>query len=176
MVMPGSPLNGVLFTPDALLELANDDALVQLAALHDLARERLYPKLPDPPASLRLGPTFERSLLCTADADAIIDGALLELKTRMGTKSKSGSRSDSLTLEALYQLLGYVLFDRFDEYKINAVAFYSARYGTLFESQLDALLEELAGEPVDLTHERAQVWRILGGNDDDPPRRRRPTG
>ncbi|PZS25886.1 MAG: hypothetical protein DLM61_19350 [Pseudonocardiales bacterium] len=175
LVMPGSPLsalNAARFTPEALLELADDDALHQLGALHELAQERLYPHLRDHPESVRLGPTFEGSYLCAADADAIVDGRLIEIKARLGAKSKAGVRSDGLSLEDIYQLLGYALFDRLNEYAIESLGFYSARYGTWRAWELPDFVSELAGGDVDLAYERACVWRLLGGADDDPPRRR----
>ena len=89
---------------------------------------------------------------------------LLETKARLGSKNaRTGRRSDSLPLVDLYQLLGYVLFDHDDAYSLDRVAFYSARYGALTTWPLQEFLELLHGGPVNLTHEREQVWALLDG-------------
>jgi hypothetical protein len=167
-LMPESPIAHLVrdgrFSVDGLLHLATTNALVQLQQLHDLAVRNLYPTLPDPARRTSLGPTFDGSRLCAADADVIIDGLLLEVKTRLGTKNKrTGVRSDTLSLEDIYQLLGYALFDRSDKYAIDKVGIYSARYGSLTTWSLDSFLGTLAGRPVDLAAERESVWRLLGG-------------
>lgn len=132
-LMPTSALVRLLttgpFTPDALLGLAPSDARAQLAALHAVAAERLLPRL-EPVRRLALGPEFDASALCNADADLICDGLLIEVKTRLGTANpRTGERRDSLARADLYQLVAYVVFDRSDAYAIDAIGVYSARYG-----------------------------------------------
>lgn len=150
------------FTADALLELASHDAIAQLVDLQAVARVGLYPRLPGSDQSLFLGPLFAGSALCPADADLIQAGLLIELKVQLGSVLKAG-RVDALSLNQIYQLLGYVLFDRPDHFAIDAVGFYSARYGSFTRWELGRLMGELAGRPVDRAHERERVWRILGG-------------
>ena len=160
---PGSPLALLAsrgeFTGPNLLALAPDDALEQLQALQRVARERFYPTV-RPDATLALGPTFDCSRLCSADADLIADGCLLDIKTHLGSKTKTG-RSDLLNLADVYQLLGYALFDRNDSYRIHDVGIYSARYGHLVRWSLPHFLATLAGHPVDLKVERETVWALL---------------
>lgn len=164
-LMPGSPLVGLLdagrFTVDALLALAPSDGLRQLSDMGSLAARNLLPSLNQP---LHLGPTFDGSQLCSADADLIASGLLLEIKTHLGAKNqRTGTRTDTLSLLDLYQVLAYVLFDSSDTYRITDVGLYSARYGSLVTWPLAEALQTLAGEPVDLAHERARVWSLLDG-------------
>ncbi|KHL03796.1 hypothetical protein [Sinomonas humi] len=140
------------FTVKRLLLLAPDDALRQLVDLDALAREHLIPQLEAP---FYLGPTFDGSMLCPADADVISGGLLLDFK--------AGLKGGALTKEELYQLLGYTFFDRSDRYGINRIGIYAARFGALITWDLASTLELLAGEPVDVAEERETVWGLLGG-------------
>ncbi|MDT0264198.1 hypothetical protein [Jatrophihabitans lederbergiae] len=155
-LFPGSPLNQLLeyddFTPAHLLSLIPEDAFRQLTELNDLAQEYLFPHLSAP---FHLGPTFDGSVLCPADADVISNGFLLDFKTAV--------RGNALSREDLYQLLGYTLFDHSDKYGINRIGIYSARYGVLVSWELELTLELLAGEAVNLAEEREKVWGLLGG-------------
>lgn len=159
----GSALQRLLdddrFDAEHLLALIPADAERQLRALLDLARERLVPHLYRP---LHLGPEFAASRWCAADADLIAGGLLLELKTRLGARDpRTGERVDRLQATDLYQLLGYLLFDHDDQYRIDRLGLYSARYGTLVDWPLTEALATLAGHPVDLAACRDQVWRIV---------------
>ena len=162
---PGSPLYAVAdANSEDVLAVASDAAVWQLQELHALATRNLYPALPDPPARVIPGPTFAASRFCAADADVIVDGMLLESKTRLGSKNaRTGARSDSLSVLDLYQMLGYVLFDHDDTYRLDRVAFYSARYGSLTMWPAQDLLEVLRGGAVNLSTERERVWEQLGG-------------
>ncbi len=152
------------FTGDALMSLAPPDALRQLASLREVADERLLPEIGHA-GRMSLGPTFAASRLCAADADLIADGLLLELKTYLGRKNpRSGVRSDALARTDVYQLVAYALFDRPDEYRIDRIGVYSARYGHLAEWSLSEALATMAGTTVDLAAERMTVWRMLGGH------------
>lgn len=164
-LIPGSPiaqlLNANQFTPEALLALTPAGALRQMDELRTLAGTQLRPHL-NPPFAL--GPTFDGSNYCAADADLIAGGMLLDIKTRLGTKNpRTGVRSDSLPLSDVHQLLAYTFFDYSDRYKIDMVGIYSARYGSLITWNLAYVLNGLAGEQVDLARERALVWQLLGG-------------
>jgi hypothetical protein len=165
-VFPNSPLAEPIrtgrFTVDALLALAPGTAVTELRSLYMLAVAELTEILAAAPAGVALGPTFATSALCGADADLIVDGVLIELKTRLGTvNKKSGLRSDSLSLADIYQVIGYTLFDTTNMYRIHTVALYSARYGALHQWPLQQLLDTLAGEPTDIAAERAKVWNLL---------------
>jgi hypothetical protein len=159
---PLSQLGWLNFTPRRLLELAPRDALIQMQRLHSVATVELFPHLPHAAKRLAMGPTFDASVLCSADADFIIDGHLVELKTRLGSVSKStGNRFDSIPGQDINQLLAYTLFDRSDRYRMNKVSLYSARYGTLTTWPLVEFMEVLGDRSVDLMQERESVWRIL---------------
>jgi hypothetical protein len=157
-LMPGSPLTALLhegrFTTSELLTLASDDALRQLVALRDVSGA----------ANLALGPTFDGSILCAADADLICDGSLLELKSHLGSKNSAGIRVDTLDLKDLYQLVAYALFDKTDAHRIRSFGVYSARYGTFISWPLKETFTQMAGTTVDLTEEREVVWSLLGGS------------
>jgi len=104
-----------------VLALAPQAAVDDLAAMARLLCER-YPELIT--RSAILNPRFDGSVeIGGADADVIVDGMLLELKT---TKKDTFERVDHL-----YQLLGYVLLDYANEYDLDAVGIYLARRGLL---------------------------------------------
>lgn len=164
----GSPLRALredrVFDAEHLLGLAPDDALRQLDSLVSLAETALIPNIAGP---FRIGPVFDGSALCAADADVIAGDLLLDLKTRLGAKVKrEGGRSDTLRIQDLLQLVGYALFDRSDTYRIGRVGIYSARFGRVIAWGLDEMLEKLAGRPVDLGEIRERAWAVLGGNSD----------
>ncbi len=166
-MMPGSPLQDALqrdeFTTEGLLALAPVNAVVQLQQLHQVARVELYPKLPALGAGYSMGPTFDASGLCAADADFIVAGRLVEVKVRLGALNAKSQRSDALSLEDIYQMLAYVLFDRSDEYRLKWVCMYSARYGLLTTWSLQQYMHILSGQDLDVATERATVWELLGG-------------
>ena len=120
--------------------------------MDDLAQEYLFPHLTEP---FYLGPAFEGSMLCRADADVISNGLLLGFKTSV--------KGNALSREDLHQLLGYTLFDHSDRYGINSIGIYSARFAALISWELEPTLELLAGEWVNLAAEREKVWELLGG-------------
>lgn len=168
LVLPNSPLAEPIrndrFTTEALLALAPGDALTEMRSLYLLALTELAEFLPDPSAAVAPGPTFAASQLCSADADLIVDGVLIKVKTRLGTADrKTGQRSDSLSLTDIYQIIGYALFDTTDTFSVHTAALYSARYGALHTWPLQQLLDTLADAPIDLAAERAHVWKLLGG-------------
>jgi len=69
-------------------------------------------------------------------------------------------RAASLKMESVRQVLGYVLHDYDDVYRIDEIGVYQARYGTLTRWPLQALLDRLAGRSVDLATER-RLWQQL---------------
>lgn len=147
-------------TAERLLALAPDGALADLGQLEDLAAVALAPHLIPP---VVVGPTFKASQLCRADADFICARTLLEVKATLGAAYR-GKRRLSLTKDIVNQLLAYMLFDTDDEYGIDTIALYSARYGYYTEWPLPELLGHLVGREVDLTEERRKVWQLLGGD------------
>jgi hypothetical protein len=80
------------------------------------------------------GPTFSGSSLAGgADADLLVEDMLLELKARANVN----------LADWLRQLVGYVLLDFEDEFKIRRVAVYAARQRV----HVDLDLAELVGDP-----------------------------
>jgi hypothetical protein len=161
---PLSALGWIKFTSKNLLALAPANALLQLQRMHAVSTTSFYPVLPNPARRLSIGPTFAASQLCTADADLIIDGHLIDLKTRLGAPNyRTGVRADGLPGKDINQLLGYTLFDRSNNYHIKRVGIYSARYGNFVSWPLNDFLRELSGRDVNVAAERTTVWKLLGG-------------
>jgi hypothetical protein len=162
--MPGSRL---LMLPskaglDELLGLARDEEVADLLALTEAARGRLLPALAARGAPLHIGPTFAGSLeVGGADADVIAGGLLLEWKVNLGQR-RNGRRRCSLSRATLHQLLGYLLLDYEDAYRVEALGVYAARYGYLTTWPVAELLGELAGDPVDLGQLRAEFHSVAG--------------
>jgi hypothetical protein len=113
----------------------------------------LIPQLAARPGLWALGPTFTGSELMNADADLIAGGLLIDLKT--------SARKHSLALVELYQIIGYALLDFDDEYHIEAVGIFSARYARLTQWPLASLLRDLAGHDVSLPQTRHSFRQLL---------------
>ena len=163
-LIPGSPLttiNLATATAEQLLDLAPPAAVTELLALRANAEANLLPALAARKGPWALGPTFAGSRLMKADADLIAAGLLLELKTNLGNKRVDGSRQASLDGATIAQLLGYVLLDSSDEFEIDEVGVYNARYAHVAIWPLRGLLDELAGRAVDLAAERAAFRALL---------------
>jgi hypothetical protein len=138
---------------DDLLALAPPAGLDQLAGFRRVFETSLIPQLADRPGVWALGPTFAGSaLIGGADADLIAAGLLLELKT---------SAKLSLGVKDLMQVIGYALLDFDDEYRIDTLGIFTARYGYLATWELGDLLSELAGEQVSLRDARAEFRQLL---------------
>jgi hypothetical protein len=85
-----------------------------------------------------LNPTFDGSRDIAADADLIIDDYLIEIKTTVNPTS--------ITRQGLYQLIGYVLLDYSNRYKLRGVGFYMARQGLLLKWELSEFLTKITGQ------------------------------
>ncbi len=160
----GSPLHRLdlsTVNADDLLDLASPQTMVELAELRSLALTHLLPQLSGQSGLWALGPTFDGSELMAADADFVVGGLLVELKTGLGDKRRDGTRRCGLEVKTLYQLLGYALMDFQDAFGLQAVGLYEARYGYLVTWPLTSLLEELASRPVVLAQEREQLRSLL---------------
>lgn len=158
---PLAELDARTVTGQDLLCLASIPALEQLAALRTQAEHTLLPFLPGQPGTWAVGPTFEGSTLMNADADLILDGTLVEIKTTLGTRRADGTYYAALNSQTLFQLLGYVLLDFGDAFSINELALFNARYGHLATWELHVLLDKLAGHRVDLAALRAEFQQFL---------------
>jgi hypothetical protein len=151
---------------DALLALANPDEVSDIIAMKDLATDRLLPSLP--PGPVFSGVTFDGSSDLNADADVVAGNMLVDFKaSRGGRPRRDGSRAAALARSDLYQLLGYALLDYSDQYGIQNVAIYAARFGFLDSWPLPALCMTLAGRAVDLPSLRTEFRRLVR---DDLPR------
>ncbi len=75
-----------------------------------------------------------------ADADLILDGCLLEIKTSVG--------KERLTRERLYQLIGYVLLDYNDEHCIRDLGIYFTRHAALLGWSLEQFVMLLGGDSI----------------------------
>ena len=116
---------------DDVLALAPDTAVDDLSSMARLLCAQM-PGLIGGKATLN--PTFDGSLaIGGADADLIVDGLLVELKT---TSQDSFERVDHV-----YQLLGYALLDYSNVYAIDRAAVYLARRGVLVSWEINELLE-----------------------------------
>ena len=86
-----------------------------------------------------LNPTFDGSPdVGGADADLIVDGALIDIKT---TKNQ---RIDAYFIR---ELLGYTLLDYSDRYHIDSIGLYMSRQGILFKWSLDEVFGDLCPGP-----------------------------
>ena len=87
-----------------------------------------------------LNPTFEGSPdVGGADADLILDGCLIDIKTTINpTDLREWTRS-------LYQLIGYALLDYEDQFGISEAGVYFARQGALLRWTLGDLMSRLSG-------------------------------
>jgi hypothetical protein len=82
-----------------------------------------------------------------ADADFVIGGTLVELKT---------SIEKSLAATWAWQLLGYLLLDWNDDCAIRKVGFYSGRHPALLSWGAEEALSEAAGHDVTIENARAE--------------------
>jgi hypothetical protein len=143
-----------------LLALANAAEVADLIAMRDLACEQLLSALPGGPVAT--GPVFDGSADLNGDADLIAGGMLVDVKAGQGGKPrKDGTRAAVLGRVELDQLIGYALMDYSDEFRLQTVAIYAARFGHLAAWPLSELLARLAGRPVELPVLRKEFARVL---------------
>lgn len=84
-----------------------------------------------------LNPKFDGSLdVGGADADLIVDKCIIDIKTT--------TRASPMQGNTFYQLLGYVLLDYTDRYRIEGVGVYFPRQRKLVQWPLESLVRELA--------------------------------
>lgn len=164
-VLLKGPLAALLTADDLtsahLLDLAPTAALDQLTKIHDVFAATLLPALHPRSGEWVLGPTFSGSRLMNADADLIVAGLLLDIKTSLGDKDSNGENHATLVKETLYQLIGYALLDFSDEYRIAEIGVFTARFAYLWRSPLDRVLNEAAGMSVDLAESRRDFEAML---------------
>jgi hypothetical protein len=116
-----------------LLALPPSHWLDDLCALSWSFHENFAPLLEA--KRVHLNPKFAGSTdVGGADADLILDGCLIDIKA---------TTSPKLSLQWLYQLIGYVLLDYEDQYKIRSVAILYARQGFMLKWDLKDLLDQM---------------------------------
>lgn len=155
MVVANGPLSQFRsgkVTGAELLGIVPPPGLDQLAKFHDVFDTALIPELATRRGLWALGPTFDGSALINADADLIAARLLLDLKTSM---------KPALPLTDLLQIIGYALLDFGDEFAIDTLGVFSARYSYLATWGLAALLEELAGHPINISDIRQEFRDVL---------------
>lgn len=125
-------LDGML-TAIPEIAVTNMAALIRHAGTSDLAT--LRERFPGGRTCIS-GPTFPGSSdVGGADADLIADRLLLEIKTH--------ARPASTAQDALRQLLGYLLLDYDDRYKLKRAGIYYARHACLLQWEIPELLKAL---------------------------------
>jgi hypothetical protein len=118
-----------------VLALVCDEWVDDLCQLAGQFLQRCAPLLAQPVA---LNPTFAGSRdVGGADADLIVSGCLLEIKTTV---------QSAIDAQWIRQLIGYVLLDYEDSYGINAVGFYLPRHGVRRSWPLQECLDALTGD------------------------------
>ncbi len=138
-------------TLEQIFELFRDDVLNDLVQLSNVFIET-QPELLAA-KDLVLNPKFDASpLLGGADADLIVDGRLLDIKTTIDPK---------ITPAHLWQVLGYALADFSDCYGITEVGLYFSRQGIQVAWDIGTLMELMSGAPHDLNTMRQRFREIL---------------
>ena len=105
----------------------------------------------------------------------IAAGLLVELKTTLGKKRGDGSRVCILDKRVLFQVVGYALLDSGDQYHLDEIALFNARYAYLASWPLDALVLEMSGGTLDKSAARREfepVVRALRGQAEELQRSR----
>lgn len=135
-------------------ELVDERLPADVDGMITVARERA-PALISA-SDVHLGPGFARSReLGGADADLILDRALVEVKATKRTQ---------LPPRMVWQVLGYLLADTDDEYQLEHVGWYFARHGLTWSFPVADFCTRLADEAlVDLTAERRAFAQICRG-------------
>ncbi|MET9520317.1 hypothetical protein [Streptomyces sp. NPDC002994] len=151
------------FTLERLLELPHRDVVADVVA-------QLYKAADGPLDTLRArtrpedctpGPTFPTDRI-SADADLAVDGLLLDFKSTRYTRT--------LRQDEAWQLLGYLLLDTADQYRIDTVGLYLSRSGTLASWPVEEYLELLGACRRDIAVFRRAFTELLEGctADDEP--------
>lgn len=101
-----------------------------------------------------LNPTFDGSIdVGGADADLIVDGALIDIKT---------SKNRRIDAYFIRELLGYTLLDYSDRYHIDSIGLYMSRQGILFKWSLDEVIADLCPGPASSIAElRAKFQELM---------------
>ncbi|WP_326695783.1 MULTISPECIES: hypothetical protein [unclassified Streptomyces] len=145
------------FTFTRLLELPDRDLVADVtnqlhAAAHgplEVLRARTRPE------ECIGGPTFTGAQI-TADADLVVDGLLIDLKSARRPLAEMSQRT-------AWQLTGYLLLDAADRYRIDTVGLYLSRSAVLASWPVDDFLALLGACRRDLTELRGVFGKLLAG-------------
>lgn len=101
-----------------------------------------------------LNPIFDGSPdVGGADADLIVDGTLIDIKTSVKPEVKA---------DYIWQLLGYTLLDYSDRYHIDSIGLYMSRQGILFKWDLaEAIADLCPGQPPSIAELRAKFQEVV---------------
>ena len=123
-------------TVSELLSIPENQWVDDLCQMSSLFYERCKEHLS---GTAILNPKFEGSRdVGGADADIILSSCLIDIKTTVNPR---------VTGDWLYQLLGYVLLDYGDQYRLDSVGVYLTRQGVLLQWPLNWLMSHLIGSP-----------------------------
>jgi hypothetical protein len=128
-----------------------DDVLRQLHAAEEGPLDNLRCQCAS--AVCASGPTFDGSTHVSADADLVADGLLIDFKSTRNVHD--------LPKSTVLQLLGYVLMDYSDTYRIDAVGVYLTRAGALISWPLEEYLALLGARRRDLAELRGVFAELL---------------
>jgi hypothetical protein len=132
---------------DQLIELVNPLVVQDLKQLLEAYRATMRPKWVDVEAVLN--PVFFHSIeVGGADADWIVEQTLWELKTTINPRKNLG--------QLVKQLVGYLLLDAIEEYRIAEVAVYYSRFAKSLSWPVQELLARVSGRDRSL-----EEWRLL---------------
>lgn len=147
---PASTGIAVSVSVEAMMATQDARAVDDVIALCRAARDPLASFVN---RSAVLNPTFSWSnRIGGADADLIVEGCLLELKTSSDT---------GLTGEVARQLLGYVLLDGDDYHQIRDLAVFYARRPQVLRWPLAEFVHACAARAIDVAVLRAEVNALL---------------
>ncbi|MDK0524875.1 hypothetical protein [Streptomyces sp. ML-6] len=148
------------FTLDRLLQLPHRDLVADVVAqLHHAADSPLRAlRARTRPEDCTPGPTFSNAQI-TADADLVADGLLIDFK--------SDRHPHRFPKASAWQLLGYLLLDTADRYRIDTLGFYLSRSAVLATWPVEEYLDLLGTCRRDLTALRTVFAELLAGCDAD---------
>jgi hypothetical protein len=132
---------------DELLDMADPPEVKAVAEMLRLATQNL-------PAPSQLKRVRSQVSCGHGSADLLLDGTLIEVKARMGTRANT-----ALTAPYILQLLGYALsvprsLDTKKSGPVTRAGWYLARYGVLWDFPIEELPTMLAGRPITLERAR----------------------
>lgn len=133
-----------------LLEISDPDEISAVADMLHLATQVL-------PAPSQLTRSITQPECGHGSADLLLDGTLIEVKSRRGTQANS-----VLTGDTVRQLLGYVLSvppELETEQPVTRAGWYLTRYGMLWDFPIEEIPSRVYGKPLNLANAREAFRR-----------------